>query len=180
MLLTHIIPISYYSATSILVGREYHSSILGYSIQTPGALVSVTGVYGGIPVIITIFSSIKIWKLKLANQVAPLSSIGNNSNGSNPLPLQQARKAFRMILLVSGTMWGTYIPTGVIRVAVFGAGYTWEDIDSRQYLVPSMFVRLATFLVAFTTSALNPIIYCYSRKDLRDDLFKTMGWKAIW
>ena len=83
-----------------------------------------------------------------------------------------------MILLVSGTLWGTYIPGMIVRTAIFNAGYTWQDIDSRHYLWPAIVLRVATCMYSFVSSAVNPIIYYYSRKDLKKAFFTIIGYKT--
>jgi hypothetical protein len=106
--------------------------------------------------------------------------VSSNANQNVPgsATLHQARRAFRMIVLVSGTMWGTYVPAMIIRVVVFNLGYTFDDIDTRKHLVPAIFLRGAVYLMSFISSAANPHIYYYSRKDLRKAFFSTIGWKS--
>jgi hypothetical protein len=96
---------------------------------------------------------------------------------SNPTLKQQAKKAFQMILLISGAFWGTYIPGNLIIASVFALGYTWEDVDDRSHMTMFIIIRVSVYLVTFVSSAVNPLIHYYSRRDLRMAFCKMVGWK---
>ena len=116
------------------------------------------------------------------NQPAPASTATNEPQGI-PTPVtstpptvptksaantvKQARKAFLLILQVSGAYWMAQFPAMFMRMIIFNMGFTWEDLDSRQYLVPAILVRLATWLFVPIVTVIHPIFYYYSSKELR-------------
>jgi hypothetical protein len=58
-------------------------------------------------------------------------------------------------------------PAQMIRTALFSAGYTWDDLDTRRYLLPSILLRLSTFIYSLS-SVVHPFIFYHSRRDLRE------------
>ena len=83
-----------------------------------------------------------------------------------------------MILLISGTFWGTYFPGNIFSAAAFSLGYKWEDIDDRSYMALSIMMRVNVYMLMFVSAAVNPLIYYYSRRDLRAAFYKMLGWKC--
>jgi hypothetical protein len=188
MCMIYITACSYMTITEILIGRDYHPGVLVCNLSNPGfhGIFQIV-VFQLPPAVVTIICSLKIWKLIKENSVPPHIVLGhvnpnsstiNEATNNQAIPVRQAKKAIRMILLISGALWGTYIPGMIIRTIIFNLGYTWEDIDTRSALVPALMVRLSTYVMSFVSSAVNPIIYVYTRKDLRHALFTIMGLKS--
>ena len=147
----------------------------------------------------------KIWKLIQNSEVAPAMPSGStnannagiqsapvsapanhttdpNNAASPPAPTtstaetaKQARKAFLLILQVSGAYWVAQFPSMIIRMIIFNIGYTWEDLDSRQHVTPAILIRLATFLYVPISQVIHPLFYYYSIKDLRLAFLRLIG-----
>ena len=88
-----------------------------------------------------------------------------------------AKKAIKLILLLSGALFITYIPSYVIRMAILQV-WTWDELDSGVNIPAFIAVRCTSFILSFMSSASNPIIQFYVEKDLWVGLRKIMGWKA--
>ena len=169
-------PNVYCAVTEFLIGRQYHSSVLGCNFGGGKILIQSTIqllCFLMPPAVVTIVSTYKIWRLLVQVNVAPVAPDGAVTQ--SVAPGHQATKVIRMILLVSGTFWGTYLPSIIMRVTIFSLGITWEDVNSRDSLMASMLIRTATILFTCVSSTLNPFIYYYSRRDLRQACFKLMG-----
>jgi hypothetical protein len=99
-----------------------------------------------------------VWRLTKSVQAAPhqaqapvgeSNSVPMGSNPTGPTPVKQALKAVRMVLLLSGTLWGTLIPGYIVRIIVLNSGYTWDDLDTRRSAAQLINVRLATYITIF-------------------------------
>ena len=112
------------------------------------------------------------------NRNSPSSAVHHSSSVSNPTLKQQVRKAFRMILLISGTFWGTYFPGNIVFAAAFLSGYNWEDINDRSHMTLSIIMRVNVYILPFVSPVVSPLIYYYSRRDLRVAFCKMVGWKC--
>ena len=107
---------------------------------------------------------------------ATISSTGPATGHPPPgIPSQQAKKAFRMIVLVSGAFWGTILPSYVIRACLFMSGHTWAGLDTRDYATQAIIMRIGNYGYSSVSSLLNPIIYFYSRRDLRREFWRLLG-----
>ena len=167
---------------NISVSRQYHAAVmicvLPDSHRQWGVIRNLLIMLSSTTMIL--YSLIKIARLMKTCQVAPSNAsdtpgVSAPTDQADPiaragpiLPIQQAKKSFRMILLVSGAFCCTYFPAFVCATALFASGLTRDDLDSRQVCPTcSMMLRLAMFAVSSLSTLLNPIIYFYSRRDLR-------------
>ena len=161
----YAIPATLVTTREAIFNYSFHASSLSCYISNTGIHRYALLVVIVLPsVAVTVYCMIRVWKLSMRAEVSP-GVQGNQQNQSTPV--QQARKTLKMILLLSGTFWATALPAIVGRFIIFNANYTWEDLDTRRYVVPSMILRLAVFTHCFISSAVNPVIYYYSRRDLR-------------
>ena len=132
--------------------------------------------------VMCIYSMVKIWKLMQASKVAPAPALVPApapahvpAHTPTSAITKQARKALILIMQVSGAYWCAHIPSSLIRIIIFNLGYTWDDLDTRRYLVPSILVRLGSLLYVPIAPVVNPVFYYYSRKDLREAFLKLCG-----
>ena len=162
----YAIPVTLVATREALFSTSaFHASNLSCNISNAGIHRFTLLVVIVLPSIaVTVYCMIRVWKLSRRAEVSPEVQ-GNLEIQSTPV--QQARKTLKMILLLSGTFWATTLPAIVGGIIILSADYTWEDLDIRRYLVPSIILRLAVFTHCFISSAVNPVIYLYSRKDLR-------------
>ena len=121
---------------------------------------------------ITIYCSCKVWKLITASQVAPVELVQGQNPNSSLDSKEQIRKGFRMILMMSVCFWAICIPGLVTQMVVFNLGFTWKELDSRQYMAPAIILRSATFALSSIPGILNPLIYIFSRNDLKEACLK--------
>lgn len=188
----YLVSLIYTVVTEVLIGRFYHSSVITCNLPDSAVQSLVQFVIFFLPSgVVTIFSAVRIWRLARRSRVAPATVVMSAAMGgmagagrasavvsSRSTPVKQAYKGLRMILLVSGTLWGTIMPHYAVRIIIFNAGYTWHDLDSRRHLMPAIAMRIATFVGTTVSSAVNPIIFYYSRKDLRTAALKLLRRKT--
>ena len=155
----------------------YHaSSLICEMSDQPKFIILFMIFFRIVPAIIAICCMLKILKLIKSIQIVPALPT-NAAPLTTPPLVTQARKGIRMIALVTGTFWATYVPASLLRLYVFSQrsdGYTWEAIDSRQYTLPAILIRLSTYMISIVPPMLSPFVYLYTRKDLRNavtDLF---------
>ena len=86
--------------------------------------------------------------------------------------------AFRLIVLTSGSFWGTYIPSWIMRISVLSTGSTWEELDNRVFVWKTIVVRVHMIILSSVASALNPIIYFGLQKDFRVALRRSFGGRS--
>jgi hypothetical protein len=150
--------------SEIYFGREFRSSTLLHSLKISAMLSVVQVLVILLPTSsMTIFCAVKIGKVIRNGQLAPALPQGVQG----PVPIGQARRALRMILLISGAFWGATIPGYIVMSTLIAMGFTWEDLDSRRYLIPFVMARVSGFGYVLLPSFVNPFIYYYTRKDLR-------------
>ena len=172
LVMCYTIPAVITMTQGTMSGRTFHASSLP-------CIISNTHTHNGIIIMfiilpsatVTVFCMIRVWRLCRSAAVAP-EVVGNHS-----IPVPQAKKALKMMLLLSGTFWRTTVPVAVVRTAILIAGYTMDDLDSRRYIEPSILMRLTVFMYCFISSAVNPLIYYYSRNDLRLATYKLLQCK---
>jgi type IV secretory pathway VirB3-like protein len=165
-------PLIYMAVSEIYPGREFHATILGCNLRD----MSIHPIFQGLVFVLptmfsTAFCSVKIWRLSVQRSVAP-------SVPQDPVlatPTRQAAKALRVLLLVSGVFWAMTLPVAITRSLYFRSGVTWQDLDSRRSYFKALFLRYNYYIYALVSPLLNPIIYYYSRKDLRMGLRKVCG-----
>ena len=171
LVMCYIIPAVITMTQGVTSDRVFHTSSLSCSISNTGVHNGIILMFIMLPsATVTVFCMIRVWQLCRSAAVAPAVA------GAQSIPVPQAKKALKMMLLLSGTFWGTTLPISVLRTAIFMAGYTWDDLDSRRYIGPSIMIRLTVFMYCFISSAVNPLIYYYNRKDLRLATCKLFGW----
>ena len=125
---------------------------------------------------ITIISVLKIWRLMVSCSVGPaLISQNNDITPATVNLTKQAKKAFKMVGMVSGTFWGTILPSMIFIMILFSSGFEWPDFDLRTEYGWSMSLRIVNYIFSSVSSLLNPFIYYYSRKDLRQASMKLFG-----
>ena len=120
-----------------------------------------------------IFSTTMIRRLQTRAQ-SRVEPFPNNDNNNNP-QTRSIRKGIRLIFLISGAFWGTYIPSWILRVQVLSTGITFEQLDNRVDITKFLLMRLHILLWAFIASALNPIVYFALHRDLRVAAVRLFG-----
>ena len=172
ILFCYVFPLLSLSPT--YAGREFQSASLLCEFKTSTSRVIINAVaYRVIPFALIIFSLYRIWRITKSNRVAPALP-SNAARPSTPPVTVQAKSAMQMVLLVSGTFWLAYFPALIMRVVAFRLGYSIEDINSRRAFVPAILIRIGIFMYGTISSLLNPIIYMYSRKDLRKCVYRLL------
>ena len=99
---------------------------------------------------------------EVANNGAPINVT------SEQMLLKQLTKNIRMILLISGGFWGTILPAGLISTVVQSFGGTWAEFDAYVYPIQFHILKMCSYLVSLLSSFVNPLIYYWSRRDLRE------------
>ena len=86
------------------------------------------------PAVISIFTLIALCMLVSEHQ----AKVTHNNQGEPATHRAEIRfvlvvkRNLKMLVLISGTLWLTIIPSFVIRSVIFSAGITWEDTDGRS------------------------------------------------
>ena len=164
----------------ILIGRDYHASGLTCQLTMPSLTINyvqMSMIYL-VPAVEIVVASVLIWKLTKMALVAPAVVSGSNQPPAQAALVKQGKRALKLILLVSGAYWGTGIPTMCMWLMAKNMAKGWEMMDARLHMTAFALIRSSTFLIALVSSSLNPLIYYWSRPDLRKAFFKMVGWKS--
>ena len=70
---------------------------------------------------------------------------------------------------------GTYLPAWLLRSLIIHSGISWLDVDRRSTVSTAILMRLTQFALSHFSSALNPIIYFYTNKDIYVGFKKLLG-----
>ena len=179
LVICYAIPATIVIRQEVTVGRTFHAASLSCSVANTGVNNMIMFLLTLLPsAIVTMYCMIRVWKLTRSAAVGPVAVQGNQQNSCSSSPVQQAKKTLKMMLHLSGTFWATTLPVSVLRISIYMNGYTWDDLDSRRYIGPAIMMRLAIFIYCFISSAVNPLIYYYSRKDLRQATRKLLHMKT--
>ncbi len=112
-----------------------------------------------------------------ANEPSNGESASPAVGGQQMVNLQvQARRAFRLIVLVAGLFWLTAFPVSIARSIIFSV-VTWEDLDSRRDYARAIILRSIYFLYTLLSPLLNPLIYFSTRPDLWRAFLQLVGFK---
>lgn len=174
------IPYMYAIITEILIGRVCHESILACHLPGTVYLNYVQLASFLFPsLIVTIYCMIRIWRIAMAQRVAPIEPGNAQAAAANVSQLEKIRVALKAIGLVSGTFWGTYIPGFILRTIIFSAGITWYDIDTRKEMGASVMMRVSQLMFIQVSSAVNPLIYYNTNRPMKISICKALGWTYI-
>ena len=125
-------PLIYSIATEIWLGRSYHATVLACYLPGSGTKSVIQILLFILPAAtITIISMLKIWRLMVSCSVGPADLPNNGITPATVNPTIQAKKAFKMVGMVSGTFWGTILPSMIFRMILFSSGFDWPDLDLR-------------------------------------------------
>ena len=87
------------------------------------------------------------------------------------------KRVLKMILIVSGVFWLTFIPGFVISTWILASGITYDDMDAR--VTVSVYLRttqqISNFIFYDLSKLLNPLVIFYTHPQLRKELRKYMG-----
>lgn len=96
----------------------------------------------------------------------------NHANESSSRLKWKVNKALKLIFLISGLFWGTYLPGFIFRVIILSSNITFEEIDSRQNMTAMILLRSGTWLLCIVSPVLNPWVYMYTHSELRTTVEK--------
>jgi hypothetical protein len=166
-------PLLYCFITELMYGRSYHATVLACYLHASAVKSIIQSALFILPAAATtLLCMTHIWRLMRSASVAPMQPADAEPAAN---PRKHAKKAFKMVAMVSGTFWATILPSMFIRMLLFAAGFTWSDLDTRRYYSASLTLRIFTYMFSSVSSLLNPFIYYYSRRDLRQALMKLLG-----
>ena len=165
-LLIFLITQGYVIIKEFLYGRELQP-LIGMCVFTFPVFHNISNLLIFVlpAVVVTLFSICKI--INLLRNISVHPSVIPNATYSEPmLRRRPARKGLRLIFLVSGAFWGTYIPAFVIRTVIFQVGYTWVSLNAYENPTISTIFRYTHYSIALST-VVDPLIYFGVCKDLR-------------
>jgi hypothetical protein len=87
------------------------------------------------------------------------------------------KKHFKLVILVSGALWFTYIPSWLIRV-VLNQFYHTDYINSPDGHTIFTILRLNSLLISYVSSSMNPCFLYFIEKDLFVGLQRILGRKV--
>lgn len=180
-----LIALSFSISTEILLGRKVYITVLGCQLESSRVMsqIQIAGFFGP-SLFLVFFSTIRVGILlvKMRAMIAPQILDQGNGNTSNPdqiyLPIEglsntykikisKAGAAFKLVILISGLFWGTYIPGFIVRLVIFSSGITWEEIESRQNLTAMILLRSSHLIIVTIPQVLNPWLYLYTHPELK-------------
>lgn len=158
--LIYALILAYVITVGQLVGREYHAATLICNLASQSLIrkLLVVGIMWIAPTCFLIYCMYCLHRLINRCSVSPAGSI---------IPVKQATTTLRLILLISGMYWGSYIPVVIIRNIILAVGYTLHDLDCRVAIIPAIIMRVVSLVGWLLPPICNPFIYYCTRPDLR-------------
>ena len=161
--------------TEVFVGRTFHAVVLDCMLPFTTPLNLIIVFLFGLPnIIINIFCIVSLLKLlkKQRRQVQALQIEGSVCMpGKAKRPVKDA---VRLILLVSGIFYGSYVPAYLIHEVIF-RNVTWESLNARDVETLSVLYRVFSTVASCTPACLNPWVYIYVNQDLRKEMYKSFS-----
>ena len=181
-----LIPVVWCVVTGIVIGRRQLSTaaMLCQLPQAIKALPSQMIIFLFPSIFGILLSFIQIFRLRhralkqVHCQAEEVGQAGLNPAVVTPTNLKSMKAALRLLLLTSGSFWGTLIPSWAMRTIVLTSGSSWEDLDNRVNIWNTIVIRMHVLILSSFASALNPIIYFALHADFRAALAKTFGRKS--
>ena len=147
--------------------RTYYDVVLMCQSPTAGLFIYAQLVLYILPAIGGItFAIVKLWRLRRQHQ-AQLKTRTHMENSRAENRIKKTSAAIRIIVLISGLFWITYLPPALFRLVVFANGSTWEKLDDFSQPNLSYAFRYFNMIIFTLSSALNPFIYLLSHRELR-------------
>ena len=177
ILLISIPAILYGVFTEIFIGREFRAVVLECQLPDTRAVNLIMIFLFLVPaLLIMTFCIISLVRLaaKQKTQVRNLQTDVIGYKSRTRFFIKNAKDSIRMILLVSGISYGSYLPAFLIRDAVFRKGVTWEDLNIRRDEILSVGFRVLHMFTIFLPVCVNPWIYIHLNKQLRKEVYKTL------
>ena len=152
---------------------EYHASALMCSFPLIKELFYIQyGIFLCPTVFVTVYCAIRILRLIRKSKTGTENTQPNDAQESLA---RQVKKAIRVMFLVSGTFWFAVIPGFILRLISIYNGVTWEEMDGRTNMAASLMMRISTLVLVYVPPAVNPWLYFFTRKDLRNATKKLLG-----
>ena len=83
--------------------------------------------------------------------------------------------AIKTIVYVSGVYFLMYYPMALMRLLMFLAGMTPEDLELRRFPAMTILARFNTIAMGATNPSVNPIMYLLNRKALKKCAMEMMS-----
>ena len=174
--LAYLLPLLMITVEEVQVGRVYHATLLSCHLEVSGFVTVYKLFVIVLPSIITTaICTYKVWRLKATAQVNPAPNNNAAAHAPSVTPVEQAIKTVRMILLLSGSTWGSILPSLIMRRVIMSMDYSLEDLDSRLHYHASITYRVSLIMTTTIPSAVNPPIHYFCRKNLRTATKKLLG-----
>ena len=173
-----IVPFIWSTVTEIGSPRQLSTAVLLCQLEGAKNVIPVQIALFIVPSLLGIVYSMVmmfrlLWSVRM--RVAPFSNQITQKNQQVDPASKSIKSGLRLIFLISGAYWGTYFPSWVIRICVLSTGATWEEIDSRVNITHTALIRVHVILLSAMASALNPIIYFATHRDLRTAALRLFG-----
>lgn len=176
-----LITVCYFVSSEIIFGRELFIAVMSCQMKSSIMTQSQLIYFFGPSLFSIIFSTVRVGMLwaKMRTTVSPQplgvtdqTSVEALSN-TYKVKIRKAGTAIKLILLISGLFWGTYILSFIARVVVL-RNFTWDEIDTRQNMTAMILVRGSQLLAGTVSQIFNPGLYMYTHPQLRAALLRML------
>ena len=164
----------------VTLKRTYLTVIALWAVSIGGSTmhfwnndILVTKWYGNIAIssclIISFISYAKIFLTLRRRQIQVQDNVqGEQPSQRTPLNIARYKKAVSSALWVQSTLVVCYLPDGIMEVLL-----TQKDISSFLFIV-----KLSSLTLVYFNSSLNPILYCWKIKEVKQAVKETI--RQLW
>lgn len=180
-------PLAYTVGTEIAIGRIMYFSVMDCQLKQAGLHgYYQVALFFAPPILLTSYSLTNIVMLIIRQRNSVLPAV------TSPNPIAQTsqsmttnrqasyekkstpKKALRLLLLVSGTFYLTFLPAEAARTALFNSGLTWAEAETRQDRSAAFQLRMQSLSYYGISPMINPLVYYSTMRELRRSLFRLL------
>lgn len=168
--------IVYCIMTEIMIGRKRNDSIIGCQLENiKSSQIMILFIMPSILISSGSIIKLLILRRNLLNEVQQHES-GRQSASISEIGISRkaVKKVIKMVLLLSGSLWLTFIPAGIARFTI-NQFFSWDELESKSNIYAYTGMRICTIVLLFGSSALNPVIQFIVEEDLRIGFLRVIG-----
>ena len=138
--------------TEVITGRILYPVSLDCQLPQNAARVFIILLFFFPAFTVTSYSLVSLYHIAVKQK----SRVQDLKLNKEQVSTMSTKDAIRLILLVSGVFYGSYIPVYGLLQVLLNTGITWEKMNTRTHEVLSVSVRMLCLVMTFLHGVINP------------------------
>lgn len=168
-----MLPTVYGCVTEVIYGRKRNISTMACQLEKIKASQSIA-IFILPSIFASLFSIFKLLWMRFNLQANIARPAGDANTIVVGVSLESFSKIIKTVVLLSCSLWLTFVPTAIVRVSI-KRYFTWEELAEKSNMYVFIAMRICSLLLTLIPSALNPIIQFWLEEDLRTGFLRLVG-----